>query len=67
MEALLVITNKHGQTYKRHKKPVVYDDKLFIRLPKEEKTMFDIVTKKNNKTMTEQIRIMIQEYIKENI
>lgn len=67
MSDLQKITTKTGTTYVRHKRPLNYSEKVFARLSTEDKTMFELLVKKENITTAEKLRELIKNYIKENI
>lgn len=67
MEKIQTVTTKNGTTYQRKGRPLRYEGQMYIRLPKDHLEMFKIIAKKENTTMGEICRRLIENYIKENI
>ena len=64
---IVEVRSKLGKLYKRKQKVKQLDSQIFVRLPKEEIEMFKLVAKRNKTTMAKACRVMIDQYIKENL
>ena len=66
-EKYVEVKSKLGKLYKRKKRTKQLDSQIFVRLPKEEIEMFKLITKRNKTTMAKACRVLIDQYIKENL
>lgn len=66
-EKYVEVKSKLGKLYKRKKRAKELDGQIFVRLPKEKIDMFKLIAKKNKTTMAKVCRVLIDQYIKENL